>query len=71
MMRSFKYFSHVSKTPTLTYNRENIVIFKNPIILNIMHNMFNLRDTEVSCKVLVVTIIVGHYYAFIKPKIIG
>jgi len=47
MMRSRKCFPHVSKTPTLTYNRENSVIIKNPIILNIIHNVFNLRDAEV------------------------
>ena len=43
MMRSCKCFSHLSKMPTLT----NSLIIKNAIILNIMHNIFNLRDTEV------------------------
>jgi hypothetical protein len=32
-----------------TYNRANIVIIKNAIILNIIHNIFNLCDTEVVC----------------------
>ena len=36
-----------SKMPTLTYNRANYVIIKNSITLNIIHNIFNLRDTEV------------------------
>ena len=47
MMGSRKCFLHVSKTPTLTHNRANIVIIKNTIILNIIYNVFNLRDTEV------------------------
>ena len=29
--------------PTLTFNRTNIVIIKNGIILNIIHNILNLR----------------------------
>jgi hypothetical protein len=46
MMRSFKYFPYVSKIPTVTYNRTNETTTKNAIILNIMHNIFNLHDTE-------------------------
>jgi hypothetical protein len=38
MMRHCKYFPHVSKMPTLTYNRANNIIIKNTIILNILHN---------------------------------
>jgi hypothetical protein len=38
MMRHCKYFPHVSKMPTLTYNRANNIIIKNAIILNILHN---------------------------------
>ena len=42
-----KLVIHVSKKPTLTYNRANSVIIKNAIILNTMHNICYLRDTEV------------------------
>ena len=38
---------HVLVNATLTYNRTNSVIIKNAIILNIMHNIFNLLDREV------------------------
>jgi hypothetical protein len=37
---------HGNNMRTLTYNRENNIITKNAIILNTMHNIFNLRDTE-------------------------
>jgi hypothetical protein len=47
MMGSYKCFAHVSKMSSITYNQENSVIIKNAIILNIIHNIFNLRDTEV------------------------
>jgi lipoprotein signal peptidase len=41
--------------PTLTYNRANSVIIKNVIMLNIIHNIFNLLDTEVVvCIILVI-----------------
>ena len=39
MMRQCKYFPHVSKMPTLTYNRANNIIIKNAIILSILHNI--------------------------------
>jgi hypothetical protein len=45
MVRSWKFFPHVSKMSILT--GANSVIIKKPIILNIMHNIFNLRGTEV------------------------
>ena len=45
MVRSWKFFPHVSIMSILT--GANSVIIKKPIILNIMHNIFNLRDTEV------------------------
>ena len=35
----------------ITYYRKNSVIIKNAIFLNIMHNIFNLRDTEVGCDI--------------------
>ena len=36
------------------YNRAKSVIIKNAIILNIMHDIFNIRDTDVfKCKILV------------------
>jgi hypothetical protein len=38
--------------PTITYT--NSVIIKNTIILNIIHNIFNLRDTEVVICILLV-----------------
>jgi len=40
--------------PTPGYNRAKSVIIKNAIILNIMHDIFNNRETEVvKCKILV------------------
>ena len=45
------YVSHVSKMLILTYNRSNSVITKTAIILNIIHNIFNLRNTE--CHIIV------------------
>jgi hypothetical protein len=33
---------------TLTYNPEKSIIIKDAIILNLMHNTFNLRDTDVT-----------------------
>jgi hypothetical protein len=38
--------STCEKNDNLTYKRPNSVIKKNAIILNIIHNIFNLRDTE-------------------------
>ena len=46
--------SIVSKMSTLTYNQANSVITKNTIILNIIHNIFNLRDTEVVVYILII-----------------
>ena len=46
--------SIVSKMSTLTYNQANSVITKNTIILNIIHNIFNLRDTEVVVCILII-----------------
>jgi hypothetical protein len=43
-----------SKMPTLTYNRANCVITKNSITLNIIHHIFNLRDTEVVICIILV-----------------
>jgi hypothetical protein len=43
----------------LTFNRIDSVIIKNAVILNIKHNIFNLRDTEVViCIILVLLKIV-------------
>jgi hypothetical protein len=45
MMRSCTRFNfHVSKIPTLTYNRPQSVIIKNALILN--NNIFNRRNRE-------------------------
>jgi hypothetical protein len=44
MIGSCKYFSHVNKIPTLTYNRVNNFIY---IYLEYYSCIFNLRDTEV------------------------
>jgi hypothetical protein len=44
MVRSFKSFQHVCIMPIPTYNRANSVIIKNAIILNTIHNIFNLRE---------------------------
>ena len=60
MMPSCTCFPHVSKMPTLTYNRANSVIIKNAIIQNI----FKLRDTEfVICIILVLkrADVLNHY----------
>ena len=56
MMRSCKCFPHVSEMLTLTYNRANSVIINNAIILNSIHNIFNLRDTEVAICIILVLI---------------
>jgi hypothetical protein len=44
----------VNKMSTLTYNRANSLTLKSVIILNIIHNIFNLRDTEVVLCILLV-----------------
>ena len=42
--------------PNFAYNRANSVIIKNAIILYIIHNIFNVRDTEVViCIILVLS----------------
>ena len=48
MIQSCTCFSHASKMPTFRHNRTNSFIIKNAIILNILHNIYNLRDTEVN-----------------------
>jgi len=53
MMQSRGSCPHVSM-PTLTYNRASRVIKENATILNIIHNIFNLRDTEVVICMLLV-----------------
>ena len=47
MMRPYKCFSHMSSMPTLTYNWANSAIIEKDLILNIIHSIFNLRETEV------------------------
>jgi len=42
---SVKSCGHVSKMPPLTYNHANIVIIKNAMILNIMHDIFYVLGT--------------------------
>jgi hypothetical protein len=46
-VRSCKCFLHVSKMSPLMYNQGKSVIIENAMILNIIQNIFNLRDTEV------------------------
>ena len=46
MRRICKWYTHMSKIPTFTYNRANNVIPKNAFILNIMHNIFKFLDME-------------------------
>jgi len=46
MMRSYTCFLHVSKMLTLRYNRANSIEIKKAIIVNIIHNIFNLRDKQ-------------------------
>ena len=48
MMRSYKRFLHVSKLPTLAYNKVDSIIIKNAIILTIIiHNISNLCHTAI------------------------
>ena len=48
MIRQYNCCSHVSKMPILSYNRGlTALLIKNVIILNIIHNIFNLLDPEV------------------------
>ena len=47
IMRSCKLFTHVSKMAILTYKRANSITVNNVMILNITHNIFNLDDTDV------------------------
>ena len=54
MMRPCKFSPNVIKMPALTYNQANSTITKNAIILNIIHNIFNLRDTEVVVCILLI-----------------
>jgi hypothetical protein len=54
MMWSCKCFPYVSKMTTLTYNRANGVFIKNGIIMNIIYNTFNFRDTEIVICILLV-----------------
>jgi hypothetical protein len=55
-MRSCKCFPYVSKMSTLICNRANSITIKNTLIFNIvqcMHDIFNLRGTElVTCIIL-------------------
>jgi hypothetical protein len=51
MMRSCKCFPHMCRMQTVTYNRANIIIKKNTIILNDIRDIFNLRDM---CKILLI-----------------
>ena len=44
MMLSCKCFQHVNQMPTLSYMHANSIIIKNAMILNIMHNIFKLRE---------------------------
>ena len=54
MRRSCKCFPHVNKILTHTYNRANSVLFKNTITLKMMHDIFNLHDTEVIICIILV-----------------
>ena len=55
MMWSCKYFPLVSKMPTLGYNEANNDIIKNAIIiLDIIHNILNLRDIGVAICIILV-----------------
>ena len=54
---SVKWRGHASAFhvwTTLTYNRAKCFIIKNPIILNIIHNIFKLRDIEVVIYIILV-----------------
>jgi hypothetical protein len=59
-----KRFPHVSKMSTLTNNWENSVIIDNARILNIIHNILSLRDTEV---VIYIILVLLH---LLQPKLI-
>ena len=54
MRRSCKCCPHVNKILTHTYNRANSVLFKNTITLKMMHDIFNLHDTEVIICIILV-----------------
>ena len=56
MMRSYKSFLHVSKAPTLAYNGANSVITKRAIILNIIHDIYNFRETYVVVSTILVNL---------------
>jgi hypothetical protein len=45
MPQTCNCFPHVNKMTTLIYNWANIVNIKNAIPLNIIHNIFNLRQS--------------------------
>ena len=52
IVRSCRYFQLVRKMPILTYTGRTAILYKkikktNPIILNIIYNIFNPRVTEV------------------------
>jgi hypothetical protein len=54
MMQLCKWFPHVIKMPSLTLNWANSIIIKSAIILNIMRNVFYLRDMEVVICIILV-----------------
>jgi hypothetical protein len=51
--------------PTFTYNGVDSVVIKNAIILNIIHNIFNLREAEVIICLILILLkradVLGHY----------
>jgi len=52
-MWSCKCFPHSTKTQTPSHNWMNSASIKNALILNFMHNIFNLRFRVVICLILV------------------
>jgi len=67
-MRSCTCFPHVCKIPTLTYNRENSIIIENAIILNMIHNIFNLLDTEVLADLFLYSYEAGFIQGLLKKN---
>ena len=53
-----------SKMPTLTYNRTDSVVIKNAPILNIVHYIFNLRNTEGTWYLTISYMISVYYNSF-------
>ena len=60
MIQSSKCFPHASKMHTLTNNRVISIVMETALILNFIHNMFNIRDIEtITCIILIICLFDG------------